>query len=131
LDLADQVQRGLQGFSTFFPLGRAHFTGVSSDVLSSLHLAQQLGSHTADAVVVHFHHLDVAFGVDHEGTAQCDALFFDQHFEVAGQGVGGGTDHRLVDLADGGRRVVPCLVREVRVGGNSVDLDAQLLELCV
>src|SRR5690606_37655271 len=125
LDLADQVQRGLQGLSAFFPLSGADFARVSGDVLSSLNLAQQLGSHTADAVVVHFHDLDDAFRVHHERTAQGNAFFFDQHFEVARQRLGGVTDHRVVDLADCCGRVVPCLVREVRIGRHSVDLDTQ------
>src|SRR5690349_15840643 len=41
LDLADQVQRRLQGFGAFAPLGRADFTRVRGDVLGSLDLAHQ------------------------------------------------------------------------------------------
>ena len=40
-------------------------------------------------------------------------------------------DHRVLDLADGVRGVVPRLVGEVGVGRHRVDLDAELLELGV
>src|SRR5690606_5354529 len=124
-------QRGLQGFSAFFPLGGANFTRVGSDVLSSLDLAQQLGSDTADTVVVNFHYFDVAFGVNHESTAQGNAFFFNQHVEVASERVGRVTDHRVVHLTDGVGRVVPSLVREVCVGRHGIDLNTQLLEFSV
>ena len=66
--------------------------------------------------------------VDDEGTAVSQASFFDHHAEVAGDGAGRVADHRVLDLLDGVRSVVPGLVSEVGVGGDGVDLDAQLLE---
>jgi len=36
--------------------------------------------------------------------------------------------HIIVDLADRGRGIMPCLVAEMRVGGDRIDLDAHLLE---
>src|SRR5690606_41384945 len=65
------------------------------------------------------------------GTAQGYTFFLDQRLKVACQYVGGVSNHGVVDLADGGRRIVPCFVREVGVGRNAVDFDAQLLELRV
>ena len=69
--------------------------------------------------------------VDDEGTAVSQASFFDHHAEVASDGAGGVADHRVLDLLDGVRSVVPGLVGEVGVGGDGVDLDAQLLEFGV
>ncbi len=86
LDLADQVQGRSQGGFAFFPLGWANFAWVSSNVLSSLDLAQQLGSVTANTAVVQFNDLDLTFRVDHEGATVSQASFFDQHVEVAGDG---------------------------------------------
>src|SRR5699024_10198148 len=74
---------------------------------------------------------DHALRVDHEGTTVSQASFFDHHVEVAGDQASRVADHRVVDLADFGGAVVPCLVGEVGVGGDRVDLNAQLLEFCV
>ena len=40
LDLADQIQRGLQGAVAGGPFGRAHFARMRGDVLRGPHLAQ-------------------------------------------------------------------------------------------
>src|SRR6478735_8680790 len=88
LDLADQVERRLQRFGAFGPLGGADFARMGSHVLGSLHAAQQFSSVAADAVVVHFDGLDLAFGVDHEGAAvseTCVFTFFDENLECTGQ----------------------------------------------
>src|SRR5690606_5485139 len=66
-DLADQVQRRCQGGVAFFPLGRAHFTRVCSNVLGCFYLAQQFACVTADAASIHFDDLDLAIRVDDEG----------------------------------------------------------------
>ena len=101
LDLAYEVQRRRQSGFAFFPLGRAHFAWVSGNVLSSLDLTQQLSSITAYTTVVQLDNLDLAFRVDHEGTAVGQAGFFDQHVEVARNDVSRVTDQRVFDLADG------------------------------
>ncbi len=104
---------------------------MSGNVLGSLDLAQQLAGVTAYTTVVDFDDLDLAFRVDHEGSAIGQAGFFDQHVEVARDDVGWVTDQRVLDLADGFRSVVPGFVGEVGVGGHTVDFHAQLLELGV
>ena len=80
---------------------------------------------------MHFHGLDVTFGVDDEGAAQCEPFFVDMHVKRAGQGVGGVTDQGELGLANGGRRLVPHLVREMRVCGDDVDVSASFLEFSV
>ncbi len=104
---------------------------MSGNVLSSLDLAQQLGSVTANTAVVQLDDFDLTFRVDHESTAIRQTGFFDQYVEVAGDGQGRVTDHGVLDLADGWRSVVPCSVSEVGVSRDTVDLNAQLLELFV
>ena len=131
LDLADQVQGRSQSGLAFFPFGRANFAWVSSNVLSSLDFAQQLGSVTANAAIVQFNDFDLAFRVDHEGATIRQTSFFDQYVEVARDSVGRVADHGVLDFADGWRSVVPGSVGEVSVGGNAVDLDAQFLECVV
>jgi hypothetical protein len=110
------------------PLGGANFTRVRCDVLRGLHLAQQFAGVAANAVVVDFAQLDLAFRVDHEGTAQSQAFFFDQHVEVTRDCQSRIGNHRILDLLDRVRRVVPCLVGEVRIGRHAVDLHAELLK---
>src|SRR5690606_27344210 len=63
-DLADQVQRRLQGLLAFLPLGRADLVRVGGDVLGGLELAQGLADVAGDRVVVDLHGLDHALGVD-------------------------------------------------------------------
>jgi hypothetical protein len=102
--------------------------GCAGHVLRGLDLAHQFAGVTADAVVVDLAQLDLAFGVDQEGAAQGQALFFDHDFEVARQRAGGVADQRVIDLLDGVRSVVPGLVREVRVGGDAEHFHAHVLE---
>src|SRR6059058_2728525 len=60
LDLADQVQRGLQRLGAFAPLGGADFTRMRSHVLGGLQAAQRFLGVAADAVVVRIDRLDAA-----------------------------------------------------------------------
>ena len=64
---------------------RGTLTRVSGGELGSLELAQGFRHVTGDFVGVHFHGLDHAVGVDHEGTAQSQAFFRDVHAESVGQ----------------------------------------------
>src|SRR5690606_12492708 len=127
----DQVQGRSQGLGTRLPVGGADFVRVGSNVLRSLHLADQVLGGAADATVMDFHDLDLAFRVDDEGAAHGEAFFFDHHAEVAGDGAGGVTNHRELDLLDGLGRVVPSLVGEVRIRGDGIHFDAHLLQLVV
>ncbi|VXA84922.1 conserved hypothetical protein [Aeromonas veronii] len=131
LDLAYQVQgRGQSGFA-FFPFSRAHFTRVGGNVLGRFNFAQQFQCVTADAASVDLDDLDNALRVNHEGTAVSQTSFFDHHAEVAGDGTSRVTNHRVLDLLNGVRSVVPCFVSEVGIGRDRVDLHAQLLEFSV
>src|SRR5690606_11100157 len=130
-DLADQVQRRLQRFFAGLPGRGADFAVVFGHVLGCLDLAQQLFGSASDTKVVYFHHLDLAFRVDHEGAAQGEAFLFDQHAEVFGNAAGRVGDHREADLLDGRRAVMPRLVREVCVGGDRIDFHTQFLEFLV
>jgi hypothetical protein len=73
----------------------------------------------------------VPLGVDHEGAAQRQAFFGDVHAEGVGQLVRGVAHQEELGLAHGVGGLVPHLVREVRVGGDDVDLGTGLLELGV
>jgi hypothetical protein len=74
---------------------------VGGDVLRGLDLAQQLGSIAADAASVDLDDLDLARRVNDEGAALGQSGFLDHHAEVARNGAGRVTDHRVLDLADG------------------------------
>src|SRR5690625_7719603 len=99
LDLANKVQGRLERVSALFPLGGANLTRVLGDVLSSAYFAEQLACITANTVVVYFVGLDVAFGANNKGTAQSNALFFDQHLEVSGELMGGVSEHGEIGRA--------------------------------
>src|SRR6202795_4096066 len=117
LDLADQVERGLERVGAGRPLRGAHFTRMRSDVLRALYLAQQFLRVPADAVVVHFHHFDLALRIDDECAAVGKAILFDEHFEITRERRGRIADQRVLHLLDGVGGVMPGLVREVRIGG--------------
>src|SRR6187402_1349733 len=123
-DLADEVERRLERLRAFLPFRRANFARVRAHVLSGFHLAQELARVAADAVVVNLRHLDFAFGIDHEAPAQGETFFFDQNIEGASQSRRRIADEWVGDLLDGVRSVVPCLVREMRIGRDAIDLDA-------
>src|SRR4051794_30088165 len=88
LDLADEIQRRRQGLLTRRPLGWANLTWVSSDVLSSLHLAQQFLGVAADTEIIDLSDLDHAFRIHNERATQRETFFFDQHAEVAADRMG-------------------------------------------
>ena len=67
LDFADQVERRSERGFAFLPLGRADFTGMRSDILGSLDLAQQFAGIAAHATGVDFDDLDLAFRIDDDG----------------------------------------------------------------
>src|SRR4051812_7057623 len=127
-DLADEVQRGGEGGVTLLPLGRADLARVGGDVLGGLDLAEQLHGVAADALGGDLHELDHALGVDQERAAAGEALAVAHDLEVVADDAGLVAEHRELDLADGVGGVVPGLVAEVGVGGDRVDLDAELLE---
>nr|GEU28309.1 hypothetical protein [Tanacetum cinerariifolium] len=121
-DLVAQQDDFLEQFLHLAGLGAAY---AGPDARSGI---AQFRRVAADAVVVHFHDLDLAFRIDHEGAAQCQAFFFDHHFEVTRQLAGWVADQRVVHFLDGVRRVVPCLVCEMGVGRYAVHVHAQLGE---
>jgi len=104
---------------------------VRRHVLGCVQLAQGFLDVAGNRVVVHFHGLDDAVRVDHEGAAQCQAFFGDVHTKGVGQGVGRVAHQRELGLAHGGRGLVPDLVREMGVGGHHIDFRADFLELGV
>src|SRR5699024_6746303 len=112
-------------------LRRADLAWVLSDVLSSLDLADQLGSVAAETLAGRLEVLADAVRVDQDGRAVGLADALAHVLEVAGQVAVGVADHRVVDLADLLGGLVPRLVHEVGVGGDTVNLDAHLLQLLV
>ena len=70
------------------------------DVLSCLHLAQQLLGIAADAIVMYFQHLDLAGRIDDEGAAQRQALLLDHDLKISRQGSGRVANQRVLNLAD-------------------------------
>ena len=57
-----------------------------------------------------------------------EAGFFYHHLKVSGDRSGRIAQHRVTDLADGVGRVVPRLVRKMRVGRYRIDFNAERLE---
>src|SRR5699024_12430940 len=84
-----------QGVLALFPLRRADLAWVLSDVLSSLDLADQLGSVAADTLGGLLDVLDDALRVDQEGRAVGLGDALARVLEVAGQVAVGGADRRV------------------------------------
>ena len=104
---------------------------MAGHVLRGLQLAHGFGHVTRNRVVVHFHGLDHAIGVDHEGATQGQAFFRDMHAKGVGELMGGVADQRELRLAHRRAGFVPHLVAEVGVGGDDIDLGTGFLELGV
>ena len=131
LDLADQINGGLQSLLTGFPFSRANHSGICFDELGSLNLTEKFFGVAADAFVMNFADNDTALGVDHECTALSKTGAFDHNAEVAGHLACRIAEHREFDFLDGLGRIVPSLVCEVCIGGNGINFTANLLELCI
>src|SRR5690554_6129607 len=131
LESAHQFDAGFEGFCTRAPLGRANLVAVFGHVLGSLHLAQELGGITADAVVVDFIGNDSTLGVDDETAAQGHAFILDVNSEIPAQFACGIGQHGVLDPLNSIRRIMPGFVHKVAVRGNGIDLRTRLLELLV
>lgn len=131
LDLTYEVDARLECFSALLPLRGANFTIVRSNEESGFYLAEEFVGVTADAVVLNFGNLDLAFGVYEESTAVSETFFFDVHTKAACQNTRGVSEHGILDLLDAIASVVPCLVGEVGVGAYRVNFNALGLELFV
>ena len=96
--------------------------------LACLHLAQQLIGIAADIARIDLISDDLPLRIDDEGSALCKTGRLDEHLEVARQGVRRIGYHRIRDLGDALRMIVPCLVDELRVARDGIDLTAEFLE---
>ena len=99
--------------------------------LARLHAAQKLGGVAADVAGVHLVAHDAALGVHDEAAALGHALVLDVHVEDVGELVRGVGQHRVRQVLDVLGRIVPRLVREMRVARHGVDLAIGGLELVV
>ena len=131
LQLAHQVQAGLQGLRAGLPLGRAHLISVLRHKLAGLDLPQQFIGVAAHIAGVDLIGYDLPLGVYNETAPLRHAVGLDIDLEIFGQAVGGVGQHGEPDLLDALRGVVPGLVDIVCVAGNGVDLAARGLELVV
>ncbi len=104
---------------------------MGGGVLGCLELAQRFGNVAGDFIGMDFGRFDDAFGIDDEGTAQCQTLFLDVHSKGVREGVGRIANQGKFRLAYGRGSFVPDLVREMRVGGDDVDFRTHLLEFGV
>ena len=128
LNFAYQIEAWLEGGRAFFPFGGADFAFVGSDILGGFDFVNEGACVATDAAGVDFDSLDDAVGIDDERTAVGETGCFNQHLEVAGQGVGGVADHGIRDFANAVRGVMPGLVGEMGVRGYGVYLGAKTLE---
>jgi hypothetical protein len=99
--------------------------GCPSHELRRLHLAQEFGRIAADALVVDLGDLYLAIGRHEEGAAVGQPFRLDVHAKGPGQDARGIAQHGEAHGADRLAGVVPGLVREMRVGGDRIDLHAQ------
>ena len=82
LQLANQIQAGLQGLRAGLPLGGAHLVAVLVDELAGLQLAEQLvgvAAHVAGADLVGN---DTALGIHDEAAALGQTIGLDQDLKV-------------------------------------------------
>ena len=131
LELADEVDAGLEGFLALLPFCGANFAVVSGYKLSSLYLAHEFVGVTADAVVLDFSHLDLTFGIDEERAAIGHTFFFNVHAEAFSERAEGIGEHGVLNLLDAVGSVVPCLVNEVRVAAHGEHFHAHSLQFLV
>lgn len=128
LDFTYEIDAGLKGSFALLPFGGAYLAVVGGNELGGLYLAEKLLGVTADAVVLNLDKLDETFGIADERAAVGHAVLFDHHTKRAGKESGGVSQHRILDFLDCGGGIVPCLVDEVGVGADRVDLHAEFLE---
>lgn len=131
LDFADQIETRLERGRSWSPLRRANLTGVRRGKLRRLYLTYELFGVTSDAIVLNLGELDLAFWIHDEGAAISETVFLDVDPESAAQVPGRIGEHRVFDLLNRRRSVMPCLVNEVRIRAHGIDLDAHGLELVI
>ena len=124
LDLAYEVDAGLERSIAFLPLSGADLTWVLVDELSSLDLAEEFASVTTDTVVVDLCDLDLALWVEEERTTVSLTRLFAEDTHSVGELEGHISEHRILYTCDRIRSVGPSLVYEVLVGADGVDVYA-------
>ena len=129
LDLANQVDGRCKGFAAFFPLGGANLTGMFAHIDGCLDLADQFHGITANDFAGDFGNLDNAVRIDNKGRTVGKALAFTQDAEIVADHMILVAQHVIVDLANGGRAVVPCLVAEMCVGRHGINFNAHGLQV--
>lgn len=130
-DLAHEVDTRFKGCLALFPLGRTYLAVVGGHELGGLDLAEQFLGITADAVVLNLDELDESFGIAYKRAAVGHAVFLDHHAEGTAEQARGVGQHRVLDFLDALRGIVPCLVHEMRVCADRIDLYAKAFEVLV
>ena len=97
------------------------------DELAGLHLAQQFLGIAADIARIDLISDNLPSGLMIRSRA-LQASRLDEHLEVACQSVRRIGYHRIRDLGNALRMVMPCLVDKLRIARDGIDLTAELLE---
>jgi len=132
LNFSDEVDAGLEGFGSRFPIGRADLPAVFANENRRFELAQEFSGTAPDIVGVDLIGLQGAIRVDEETAAAREAsvlpfLYVDA--EISGQVARRVGHHRVGDFFDSRRMVAPGFVREFRIGADREHLGIQFLEL--
>ena len=99
--------------------------------LTGLHLPKQLFCVSAHITGNYFITHDLSFGVDDKRAALCKTVCLNQHLKVLGNAVGRVSQHGIIDLFDSLRRIVPCLVDEMGISRQGINLTADGFKLLV
>ena len=113
LDFPYEVDAWFQCFGALFPLGRANFTRMVGHEEGGFYLADEFVGISADAVVLDFGNLYLAFRIDEESAAIRHTVFFNHHAKATAQYACRVGQHRIGNLSDAFAGIVPSLVDEV------------------
>ena len=99
--------------------------------LCSFHFTKQFTCITANIVIIQFHHFNLSFRIDNECTAISHTFFFDIYTQCTTQSASRVCQHRVLNLANAFRSIMPSFVHEMRVSTYRIDFYTHRLELIV
>ena len=99
------------------------------DKLAGLQLTQQLIGVTSHVTGIDFISHDLSLGIYDKGSPLCYAIRLDIYLKIPGKNMCGVCQHRVADLFNPVRSIMPCFMNIMGVTGYGIHLATSRLEI--
>ena len=131
LNQADKIQTRFQCLRSGLPLGRANLIAVFGNKLRCLNASVKLVRISSHISGYHLVGDNPSFRIYDKAAPLRHSVSLNHYLKVSGKTSGRVCQHRIFNLFDCVRRIVPCLVYKMAVAGYAVNLAAGRLKLLI